>query len=157
VLAACLSLCDVVAMPQPPSLPVRWALTDAAAILRRHEASLPFACHLLPLAAHDRDHKRHASRYTAVRTRCPRPKSGPRLGPDTANPHPYAMSFRLDRFLKTFRTRRKLRSSTGFAARNRKKAATTLDFQNRAASGDAEQKMRLASKVLRRFADFTFL
>lgn len=53
------------------------------------------------------------------------------------------MSFRLDPFLKPFETEGRKKISTGFAARNREKTATTLGFQNIA--GVTHQRSRIQS------------
>jgi hypothetical protein len=66
------------------------------------------------------------------------------------------MSFRSNRFLKTFRTRRELKASTRFAARNGKKTATTLDFPKARAPGDAELNRTRVRKVLSQFDDSHF-
>jgi len=115
-LADCRNCRIAVAMPPPPSLPDSMVIVHRPVPrrARRRDSLCAFPVgrkdrkllsYFIPRRGHN-----STDRTRFVRTHC-------------------SMSFRLDRFLKTFRTRRELKASTRFTARNRKKTATTLHFR----------------------------
>ena len=74
---------------------------------------------------------------------------------DTALPHPFLMSFRSDRLLKTFGNRRELKGSTRFAARNRKKPRQHWTFRSAGTNG-ARSAATGADKLLTQCDDSHF-